>query len=75
MNTNELTTAAAIGFAGFAVWYITRKPGNQLATQPGQAARDTGLQAWNDLITGQYATFGAAPRFNGKTLDDILAGR
>ena len=55
MTSNHLMTAGAIGFAGFALWYITRKPGGQLAAQPGQAARDLGLQSWMEQIDRQAA--------------------
>ncbi|WP_431257215.1 hypothetical protein ACQ86G_21520 [Roseateles chitinivorans] len=48
MNTNQLMTIGAVGFAGFALYYITRTPGKTLASQPGQQQRDAGLQQWID---------------------------
>jgi hypothetical protein len=52
MNTNQLMTAGAIAFAAFALWQFTRKPGQAVANQPGQQARDVGLATWQE----QYAT-------------------
>lgn len=55
MNMNKVTTAAALAFAGFAVWYITRGAGAPIAAispQPAQQRRDAGLAAWlNDIST------------------------
>lgn len=48
MTGNQLMTVAAVGFAGFALYYITRTPGKTLAAQPGQQQRDAGLQQWID---------------------------
>lgn len=60
MTTNQLMTAGAIGFAVFAVWWITRQQGGgAISNQPGQQARDAGLQAWNDQVSGQWNTLQA----------------
>lgn len=53
MNSNQLMTAGAIGFAGFALWYITRKPGGAVTTQPAQQAQGAALVQWNDLLSTQ----------------------
>lgn len=53
MTTNKLMTWGAIAFAGFAIYWITRKPGGQVHAQPGQAQRDAGLQAFQDLYAQQ----------------------
>ncbi|HWH83459.1 MAG TPA: hypothetical protein VNU71_14605 [Burkholderiaceae bacterium] len=53
MNTNSLMTVGAIGFAGFALWYITRKPGGAVTMQPAQRAKDSALTLWNDLQVKQ----------------------
>ena len=57
MNTNQLMTVAAAGFALYALHYINKKPGQGAAAQPGQAARDIGLMDWNDLQTTQQNSF------------------
>lgn len=46
LSKETLMTAGAIGFAGFALWYIGRKPAGEVATQPGQRDRDAGLITW-----------------------------
>lgn len=48
MTSNQLMTIGAVGFAGFALFYITRTPGKTLANQPAQQQRDSGLQQWID---------------------------
>lgn len=53
ISTNKLMTWGAIGFAGFALYWITRKPGGQVHAQPGQAQRDAGLQAFHDTYDQQ----------------------
>lgn len=53
MNTNQLMTIGAIGFAGYALWFITRKPGGAVTRQPAQRQRDAGLTAWNDQLQAQ----------------------
>jgi hypothetical protein len=53
MTTNKLMTAGAIGFAVFAVWFISRTPGQAIAAQPGQQQRDIGLAAWVDTVNSQ----------------------
>lgn len=55
MTQNNLITAAAVGFAGFALWYITRTPGNSVAASKAQAQRDAALQTFNDQTSGNYA--------------------
>lgn len=54
MTQNQIMTYAAAAFAGFALWYITRKPGNAAAAQPAQQARDAGLQVWLDTNRFQF---------------------
>lgn len=57
MTTNQLMTYGAVGFAAFAIYYITRTPGKTLASQPGQQQRDATLTRFHDLLTGQAALF------------------
>ena len=74
MNSNQLMTAGAIGFAGFALWFITRKPGTQpTAASPAQAQRDLGLQAWFDLHLAQNADIGQADALNKQYLSDFFS--
>jgi hypothetical protein len=57
MTLNQAMTVGAIGFAGFAVWFITRKNVNgSAAVQPGQLQRDAGLALWNTQINDQMAS-------------------
>lgn len=66
-NTNQLMTAGAVAFAGFALWYVM-KPASAaapVAVQPGQAARDAGLQKWLDsFFTEKWYERGAADYAN-----------
>lgn len=59
MTSNQLMTAAALGFAGFAVYYITRTPakGAGTVTLDGQRQRDQGLVSWFDTLNAQNAQF------------------
>lgn len=52
-STNQLMTIGAIGFAAFAVWHVTRKPG-AIANQPGQQQRDAGLATWAEQQAAQW---------------------
>ncbi len=55
MNTNQVMTGGAIAFAVFAVYVVMQKQGGgAMSSQPGQQARDAGLQAWNDIQAKQY---------------------
>lgn len=72
MTTNQLTTVAAIAFAGFALWYITRKPGAAVAAQPGQQQRDLGLQAWYGLRSDQNYFSTDAFNYSGAQLPNVL---
>lgn len=66
-------TAGAIGFAGFALWFITRKPGaTPVAASPAQAIRDNGLQSWFDLQLGQSLELGQADALNKQHLADFF---
>lgn len=73
MNANQLMTGAAVGLAAFALYQFTKKPGQMLASQPGQQQRDAGLQSWmNSLWTPDY--FGqAATGYNALTMSTIGA--
>lgn len=54
MNTKlKLITVGALGLAGVALLFLTRKPGGQVHAQPGQAQRDAGLQTWSDQLDAQ----------------------
>lgn len=53
MTTKQLMTYSAFALAGVALWYFSRKPGGQVHAQPGQAQRDTALQAWHDTLDAQ----------------------
>lgn len=56
MTLNQAMTVGAIGFAGFALWYITRGNVNASAAgQPGQVQRDMGLALWNSQQNDQVA--------------------
>jgi hypothetical protein len=47
MTDNQIMTYSAVGFAVFSLWWITRKPADAVsASQPAQAQRDAGLQAF-----------------------------
>lgn len=58
MNSNQLMTAGAIGFAAYAlyqfVWQSSHKV-TTIANQPGQQQRDAGLLVWNQQQLGQWA--------------------
>lgn len=69
MNSNQITNAIAIAFAGFAAWYLLRKPAAPMVVSGGtyptnglpvaqaaQVQRDYGLQSWMDTATQQWAT-------------------
>lgn len=54
MTSNKLMTYGAAAFAGFALWWISRTPGNSATSaQPGQQARDAGLQLFVDGWSAQ----------------------
>lgn len=54
MKTLDMVlTGAALGFAGFAVWWISRRPGGAVSPQPGQQQRDAGLQIFHGLLDQQ----------------------
>lgn len=55
MNKDQLMTWGAVAFAGFALYYITRKkqPGTEVSAQPAQRDRDTGLMDWLSLLNQQ----------------------
>lgn len=59
MKTEAITTAATAAFALFALWWITRNPtklaGVAPVLQPAQVQRNTGMQDWMDVLTGQWA--------------------
>lgn len=69
MTSNQMMTAGAIAFAGFAVWYIARKPGGEVPTQPGQAARDAGLIGWFNHLTAQQSEL--ATKANDDYMDEL----
>lgn len=55
MTTNQLMTWGAIGFAAFALAYITRRPqSGAIGNQPGQQQRDAALADWNAMQAGQW---------------------
>ena len=56
LKPNHVLTIGAVLFAGFALYETFKKPGGQLSSQPGQAARDSGLQAFLNLQDFQSAT-------------------
>lgn len=72
MNMNQAMTVGAIGFAGFALWKITRKPGGAVTAQPAQQARDTGLTAWNDLLNAQSMETNLSPYYSAAQLDAMF---
>jgi len=67
-------TAGAIGFAGFALWFITRKPSSApVAASPAQAIRDNGLQAFFDLSLAQNVDLSQADALNKQHLSDFFS--
>lgn len=64
MTANQLMTAAAVAFAGFALYSFTKKPGGQLSAQPGQAARDAALQRFMDQTSWQFSTIDGGQDYN-----------
>jgi hypothetical protein len=70
MTTNQLMTWGAIGFAAFALYYITRKP-KPNTTQPGQQQRDAALAEWNAGVTDQWRTLGGQAL--GTSIDQAAA--
>ncbi len=73
MNVNTAMTVGAIGFAGFALWHITRKPGGAVSAQPAPRQRDTGLTAWYDLQQTQAGEL-AYSAYWSQPLSDIFKG-
>lgn len=73
MTLNQGMTVGAIGFALFALIYITRsRPSGQVAKQPGQAQRDAGLFDWNNLLNSQASLSGDSFRFYAVDLERKL---
>lgn len=80
MKTDQLINAAAIAFAVYAVYLLTRGAGGTasaapviLSTQPGQIARDYGAQEWMDSLTKQWADlYPAIPQANYDETDRLL---
>ena len=65
MTQNQLMTAGVIGFAAFALIYITRKPNKgPVASQPGQQQRDRGLADWFASLNTNEAQFADAQIYN-----------
>ncbi|HEV6968849.1 hypothetical protein [Roseateles sp.] len=56
LDTNHLMGVAAVLFAGFALWQFTKKPGGQVASQPGQRQQNAALQVWNDMLGANWAS-------------------
>jgi hypothetical protein len=55
MNQNQLMTAGAVAFAGFALWYVFRTPGRAIAGTAAQQQRDAGLAQWLATYDKQHA--------------------
>lgn len=64
MTANQLMTAGAVAFAGFALYSFTKRPGGQLAAQPGQAARDSALQGFMDQTSWQFGQMDGGRGYN-----------
>lgn len=76
MTPNQLMTMGALGFAAFAVVYLTRgagAPAVAVSPQPGQRQRDAGMADWNALLAGQAGTFNIPPGLSYSGLDTFLA--
>jgi hypothetical protein len=73
MNSNQLMTVGAVGFAGFALWWITRTKGAVVAAQPAQAVRDFGLQSWVALQDAQQLEMSQADVFNKTHIADFFS--
>jgi hypothetical protein len=69
MTLNKAMTIGALGFAGFAVWHITRKPAGDVVTQSAQRARDAGLVGWFNTLTAQQTQIADAAL--GKYVDEL----
>jgi hypothetical protein len=54
MTSAKLMTAGAVAFAGFALWYVFRTPGQTIASQPAQQQRDAGLASWLAQYDAQH---------------------
>lgn len=69
MNSNQLMTAGAVAFAGFAIFYVLRKPKAQatLATT-AQQQRDAGLQQWFNHFDTQAAEWAKGIDYSLATL-------
>lgn len=73
MTLNQGMTYGAIGFAIFALVFITRsRPSGQVARQPGQAQRDAGLFQWNNLMATQESLADDSFRFYAVDLERKL---
>lgn len=76
MKPDTLVNAAALAFAAFAVYILTRgnaSAASVLATQPAQRQRDSGAQAWMDLATKQWADlYPAIPQASYDETDRLL---
>lgn len=72
----HLMNVGAVCFAGFALWWITRKPAGALSAQPGQQQRDSALTGHLDTINQQWSDLvaSATTQANGdaSTLSDLL---
>ncbi len=61
LQPTHLLTIGAVIFAGFAIYEVTKKPGGAVSSQPGQAARDSALTDFNNLLQSQGNQFSADP--------------
>jgi hypothetical protein len=55
MTQNQLMTAGALAFAGFALWYVLNGSSTNAPTaaSPGQQRRDLGLAEWMKVLAQQ----------------------
>lgn len=60
MTQTQLMTAGAVAFALFALYTVTRKPGQLMAAQPAQNARDFGLDQWMANVETSWRSLGGA---------------
>lgn len=61
MTNNQAMTAAAVAFAGFALWWTFRRtPGGALADRPAQQEREASLGTFWGILNSQSSQLTAA---------------
>lgn len=73
LKPNHLLTVAAVLFAGYALYETFKKPGGAVSSQPGQAARDAGLQTFLNQQQAAYES-AAVDEYDNITLPSNIGG-